>query len=64
VVNNGTHEHNFEVEGQGIERELERNLQPGESATLDVDLQPGTYTVYCPVADHRGRGMEVTLSVG
>jgi predicted lipoprotein with Yx(FWY)xxD motif len=63
VSNTGDVEHNFEVEGQGIETELEQNLQPGESATLEVDLQPGTYEVYCPVGNHADMGMELELTV-
>jgi plastocyanin len=63
VTNTGEHEHNFEIEGQGIEEELESNLQPGESGELTVDLRPGTYTVYCPVGDHREEGMVTTLRV-
>ncbi len=64
VTNNGTIEHNFEVEGQGIEREFESNLQPGESQTMTFDDLPvGSYTVYCPVDNHRQLGMELQLSV-
>ncbi|HUO85954.1 MAG TPA: cupredoxin domain-containing protein, partial [Thermoanaerobaculia bacterium] len=63
VTNTGEHEHNFEIEGNGIERELETNLQPGETGELTVTLEPGTYTVYCPVADHREEGMVTTLRV-
>jgi len=63
ITNNGTEEHSFEVEGNGIEEELDPHLQPGENGTLEVDLQPGTYEVYCPMADHRGQGMEIELTV-
>jgi uncharacterized cupredoxin-like copper-binding protein len=63
ITNNGTIEHNFEIEGQGIEEELEADLAPGESGTLELDLEPGTYEVYCPVDDHRGQGMEIELTV-
>jgi glucose/arabinose dehydrogenase/uncharacterized cupredoxin-like copper-binding protein len=63
ITNNGTMEHSFEIEGNGVEVELESTLQPGESGTLTIDLAPGTYTVYCPVGDHRSRGMELTLTV-
>lgn len=63
VTNTGEHEHNFEIEGQGIEEELASNLQPGETGELTVTLQPGSYTVYCPVADHRAEGMVTTLTV-
>lgn len=63
VTNDGTTEHNFEIEGQGIEQEFPQNLTAGETRTMEVDLQPGSYTIYCPVADHRSRGMELELSV-
>jgi uncharacterized cupredoxin-like copper-binding protein len=63
VTNDGTIEHSFEIEGQGIEEELEHHLQPGETLTLQVDLAPGTYEVYCPVGNHREQGMERDLTV-
>jgi predicted lipoprotein with Yx(FWY)xxD motif/uncharacterized cupredoxin-like copper-binding protein len=63
ITNDGDAEHNFEVEGNGIEEELEENLQPGESGTLEVDLQPGTYEIYCPVGNHADMGMELELTV-
>jgi uncharacterized cupredoxin-like copper-binding protein len=63
ITNTGEHEHNFEIEGNGIERELEANLAPGETGELTVTLEPGTYTVYCPVGDHREEGMVTTLRV-
>jgi hypothetical protein len=63
VTNAGTMEHNFEVEGKGLEKKLEMNLKPGETGNLQVDLPAGTYTVYCPVDDHRKRGMQLELIV-
>ena len=40
-------------------------IEAGQSTTLEVDLAPGTYTVYCPVGEgsHRARGMELELTV-
>lgn len=63
VTNRGTHEHSFEIEGEGIEKALDRPLQPGQSAKLVVDLHAGTYKAYCPVADHEERGMTTPLVV-
>jgi uncharacterized cupredoxin-like copper-binding protein len=63
VSNTGAETHGFEVEGQGIEEELEGELQPGDSGTLEVNLEPGTYTIYCPVNGHRGLGMELSVTV-
>ena len=54
VTNDGSVDHNLEVEGPSGEQELEQDLGPGESGTLTVDLsKPGNYEFYCPVDDHR-----------
>jgi len=64
VVNDGSTVHALEVEGPSGEVETE-DLQPGDSADLDVDLsEPGEYEIYCPVDDHKGMGMEGTITVG
>jgi len=63
VTNAGTLEHNFVVEGKGLEKKLEMNLKPGETGNLQVDLPGGTYTVYCPVNDHKKRGMQMEIIV-
>lgn len=55
--------HGFEVEGQGIEKEIEE-IQPGATDSLTVTLEePGTYEIYCPVDDHEQRAMTGTLQV-
>ncbi|MBW3633014.1 MAG: PQQ-binding-like beta-propeller repeat protein [Chloroflexi bacterium] len=63
VTNVGSVEHNFEVEGQGIEEEFAENLAPGETKTMTLDLEAGTYEVYCPVGDHAEQGMRLELAV-
>jgi plastocyanin len=64
VVNDGSTVHALEVEGPNGEVETE-HLEPGESADLTVDLQgDGEFEMYCPVADHRERGMEGTITAG
>ena len=63
VTNNGTTEHNFEIEGQGIEEVFETSLSPGVTQTMQLNLEPGTYEVYCPVGNHREQGMEMQLTV-
>jgi uncharacterized cupredoxin-like copper-binding protein len=64
VVNDGATVHALEVEGPDGEVETEQ-LEPGESADLDVDLQEnGEFEMYCPVGDHKSRGMEGTIAVG
>lgn len=63
VINAGTEAHGLEFEGNEMGRSLERELQPGETATLELELTPGNYRVYCPVDDHGERGMEIQLNV-
>lgn len=63
VTNEGARQHNFEIEGGGIDQVFAQNLQPGEQNTLTVNLPPGEYRVYCPVGNHAGQGMELTLTV-
>lgn len=65
IHNNGAVTHSFVIEGQGSEKTLANSLQPGQSAFLNLDLAPGSYTIYCPIGEgaHRAKGMEVTLTV-
>lgn len=64
AANDGSVRHSLAIEGDGVDERLEGNLQPGESGTLEVDLDEGTYVAYCPVGNHRGRGMETEIEVG
>jgi uncharacterized cupredoxin-like copper-binding protein len=63
VTNTGAETHGFEIEGNGIEIALKPRLKKGESGSLQVDLKPGTYKVYCPVLGHKRRGMALDLTV-
>lgn len=59
--NNGTYAHILEVEGQGSEWKT-AEIQPGEWATLEVQLQPGTYEIYCPIDDEHGTHQEMGMT--
>jgi uncharacterized cupredoxin-like copper-binding protein len=63
VRNAGKEKHNFEIEGQGIDKKFMTSLSPDESKVLHVDLAPGNYKVTCPVKDHEGEGMRLNLTV-
>ncbi len=64
VTNDGEITHNLEIEGPSGEQELEPDLAPGDSGTLEVDLsEPGSYEWYCPIGDHRDQGMEGEITV-
>jgi plastocyanin len=64
VVNDGDVAHALELEGNGIEEQKTGEIQPGGSAELTVDLSEGSYTIYCPIDGHRGKGMEGAVGVG
>jgi hypothetical protein len=65
ITNNGNAPHSFVLEGEGVRKRLATNVEPGSTSVLNADLEPGTYTVYCPVGEgaHRARGMEVEVRV-
>ena len=63
IVNRGETEHALEIHAPGGEVVTDR-VAPGDSATVTADLsETGTYELYCPVGDHRRRGMEGSVTV-
>lgn len=62
VENGGKENHAFEIEGNGVHAKTSE-LTRGNTAALEVDLKPGTYTIYCPVNGHADKGMKKTLTV-
>lgn len=63
VSNDGAVDHALEVEGPGEESETE-TIAPGDSQQLTVDLsKPGSYEMYCPIANHKELGMEGEITV-
>ena len=63
VKNAGKRVHTFAIKGNGVDQKISPNPKPGETATLAVDLKPGTYEVTCPVDFHTAKGMKTTLTV-
>lgn len=57
LVNEGESPHTFTVEGEQVDVEVDA----GATVTETVDLESGTYTLFCSF--HRGQGMEGTLTV-
>lgn len=57
LVNEGESPHNFTIEGEGIDVDVD----PGATVTQSIDLAAGTYTMFCEF--HRSQGMEGTLAV-
>ena len=62
VDNAGHIPHDFVVQGNGVD-ERTPTIQPGKSATVNVDLKPGTYDIYCSIPGHKQAGMDVKLTV-
>jgi uncharacterized cupredoxin-like copper-binding protein len=64
AVNNGSVTHALEIEGNGVEEETE-DIDPGKSATVKVTFKgAGSYEMYCPVDDHKNKGMEGKITIG
>ena len=62
LSNDGTTDHNLEIEGDGVE-EVSDTIAAGQSGELTVDLEPGTYEIYCAIDGHKDLGMEGELTV-
>jgi plastocyanin len=61
MLNRGYAFHDMKVEGeQGL---LIPKVASGATTVARIDLQPGTYTIYCTIDDHRKQGMEATLVI-
>jgi plastocyanin len=65
LQNSGMFPHNLHIEGNGVSVDVKADgpVAGGESFTGAVTLAPGTYDVWCPVSNHRERGMVGTLTV-
>ncbi|MDA1082254.1 MAG: cupredoxin domain-containing protein [Gemmatimonadetes bacterium] len=64
VTNNGTMSHTLYVIGNGIDQGT-RDIVRRAVTTLTVTLKPGTYEVFCPMAEntHKMAGMTTMLVV-
>jgi len=64
LTNDGQAPHSLEIEDvNGQDQEIEGDVAPGQSGTLQVNLPPGTYEFYCPVGNHKEMGMEGEITV-
>ena len=63
VTNAGSMPHTLTIQGNGVTLQLGQTLSGGGTATWELDLEPGSYTIWCPIGGHRNAGMELTLTV-
>ena len=64
-VNHGQDEHNLNAV-EGSEGEVVGSLPntpSNDHLSLTVDLQPGSYTLFCSLPGHEAKGMKATLTV-
>jgi plastocyanin len=62
IRNDGSADHNLEIEGDGVE-EVSDTIAGGQSTELTVDLQAGTYEMYCAIDGHKELGMQGGVTV-
>ena len=53
----------FRQHADSVHRLIARLLGPGARGDLRLTLKPGTYQLWCSLADHRARGMHAVLTV-
>jgi hypothetical protein len=63
ITNGGSQLHNLFIEGPGLSKAAGEPIDKNGSTTLNAELQEGTYTLYCPILDHRDKGETATLTV-
>ena len=51
------------VDIEGVDGGVTETVTGTDAPPISVDLQPGEYTFYCPVGNHRQEGMEGKLTV-
>lgn len=64
VINQGQASHNLAIQGPGIPQVVSQTLQHGASTKLTVQLQGGSYELWCAVDAHKDKGMDLTIAVG
>ena len=67
ITNRGDHSHTLKIKNRDYEKKLEKELKPGQSGELRVNLKPGLYEVTCPIGfgpvGHESKGMKLELKV-
>ena len=62
--NQGQFPHTISITGPGVDNMTAGGpAQSGQEVSMTVDLQPGTYKIWCPVRDHEARGMVTEITV-
>ena len=62
VINDGTAAHGFQIEGPSGDQQVP-TVEPGQKASLQMVLDPGTYRILSPVDVNKDQGMVKALTV-
>jgi uncharacterized cupredoxin-like copper-binding protein len=63
VHNTGTLPHNLTVQGPGVDKTASPTLMPGQTGTVSVTFQKGSYELWCSVDSHKEQGMDMMIQV-
>jgi hypothetical protein len=63
VKNTGKQRHNFEIEGEHLDKSFWFAIQPNATKTMQVDLKAGSYDAHCSVGEHANKEAKVKLVV-
>jgi uncharacterized cupredoxin-like copper-binding protein len=63
ISNSGSFKHNLIFQAADGTKVQSDTLNPGSAGTLSATLAAGSYEVYCGVPTHKGKGMDLTITV-
>ena len=63
IQNQGKYPHNLKISGPGVTSAGSSVMTGGQSGSLTVTLQKGTYQLWCGVPGHKDKGMATTITV-
>jgi len=55
--------HALTINGPGVQDKSTAKVTGGQSASVTVTLQKGTYELFCPVSNHKQQGMDTHITV-
>jgi plastocyanin len=62
ALNRGSATHDLVINGSGVNAQTGL-ISPGNSDSVTVTLQSGTYEIYCSVGTHKMLGMDLSITV-
>jgi plastocyanin len=63
AADKGSASHSLVISGPGVSQAKTDLVSPGESESVTVTLQSGSYDIYCGVPGHKALGMDVHITV-